>query len=150
MAIPPADRPERCLARRLEALGTRLGEREAAHRRGLHEARARAEKLRTEVETALDRFHRAVAEAGAPHLRVTLSEIQVDDKHLRAVEFNLRRGSIKSVVTIKAQGKTTLVGPFRIGKTERPCASFAFDADRELDDALGDFLERFLEEASTP
>jgi hypothetical protein len=44
----------------------------------------------------------------------------------------------------------TLVGPFRTGKPEGPCKTFPWDAREELDAALGDFLERFLEEAATP
>ncbi len=42
------------------------------------------------------------------------------------------------------------MGPFRTGKAEGPCLSFPFDAEAELEKALGDFLEQFLEEAATP
>jgi hypothetical protein len=51
---------------------------------------------------------------------------------------------------VKSRGEVTLVGPFRDGKTEGPCKSFPFDAESELHDALGDFLEAFLEDAATP
>lgn len=146
---PPAE-TDVDLAQRLEELGRVLGEREAAHGVGLAAARARAEKLRAEVEAPLERFHRAAAAAGAPHLRVALSEIRIDDKHLRAVEFDLCRGRHKAVVTVKSRGEVTLVGPFRIGKEEGPCLSFPVTADQELRQALVGFLERFLEEAATP
>jgi hypothetical protein len=53
-------------------------------------------------------------------------------------------------VTVKAKGEVTLVGPFRSGKTEGPCRSFAFSAEEDLADALGDFLESFLEAAAAP
>ena len=102
------------------------------------------------MREALDRFHRAAAGAGAPHLRVELSETRINDKHVRAVEFELSRGRYRAIVTAKSRGDVTLVGPFRTGKVEGPCASFAFDAGDELDAALGDFLARFLEEAATP
>ena len=147
MSDPPADRD---LAARLENLGRSLGERELEHRPALGEARACAEKLRDRVREALDRFHRAAAGAGAPHLRVELSETRINDKHVRAVEFELSRGRYRAIVTAKSRGDVTLVGPFRTGKVEGPCASFPFDAGDELDAALGDFLARFLEEAATP
>ncbi len=138
------------LGERLEALGRALGAREAEHRAGLDQARACAEKLRSEVATALERFHEAAAAAGAPHLRIELSDTRVDDKHLRSVEFDLQRGRYKAIVTAKGRGEVTLVGPFRTGKTEGPCLSFPIDAEAELRAALGTFLERFLEEAATP
>ena len=144
---PPADVD---LGARLEALGLRLGEREAVHADSLREARGQAERLRGEVATALGAFHAAAAASGAPHLRVALSEVRVDDKHLRAVEFDLVRGRHKAVITAKSKGEVTLVGPFRIGKEEGPCLSFPFTAKDEIRGALGSFLERFLEEAATP
>jgi hypothetical protein len=135
---------------RLEALGSQLGEREAVHRADLERARGCVERLRRGVESALERFHAAAAAAGAPHLRVRLSEIRPDDKHLRAVEFDLERGRHRAIVTAKARGDVTLVGPFHRGKTEGPCLSFPMDAEDDLRRALAEFLERFLEEAATP
>ena len=142
---PPSD-----LGERLEALGRALGAREAEHRAALDQARACAEKLRGEVAAALERFHAAAAAAGAPQLRIELSDTRIDDKHLRSVEFDLQRGRHKAIVTAKGRGEVALVGPFRTGKTEGPCLSFPFDAEAELHDALDSFLERFLEAAATP
>jgi hypothetical protein len=150
MAQPPAARPNLDLAARLESLGRSIGEREGAQREALAAARSCAEKLRACVAEALARFHQTAAEAGAPHLRIELSEVRADDKHLRAVEFDLERGRYKAIVTTKARGEVTLVGPFHVGKNEGPCLSFPFDAEAELREALGDFLARFLEEAATP
>ena len=148
MSVAPP--PETDLGSRLEVLGRTLGAREAEHRAGLDAARACAESLRAQIAAALERFHRAAAEAGAPHLRVDLSEIRPDDKHLRAVEFELGRGRHKAIVTAKSRGEVTLVGPFRSGKNEGPCLTFPLDAGEELAAALGAFLARFLEEAATP
>jgi hypothetical protein len=53
-------------------------------------------------------------------------------------------------VTVKARGEVTLVGPFHAGKVEGPCRSFPIGSDAEIETALADFLERFLEEAATP
>ena len=146
---PPTD-TQADLATRLENLGRALGARESVHSGDLAEARRQVELLRARVEAALERFHAAATRAGAPGLRIDLSETRSDDKHLRAVEFDLTRGRHKAVVTAKSRGEVTLVGPFSAGKTEGPCQSFPFDATAEIDAALGDFLEAFLEKAATP
>ena len=138
------------LAARLEKLGLSLGEREASHQVGLREARSCLEGLRGSVAAALERFREAAAAAGAPQLRVALSELRVDDKHLRAVQFDLTRGRYRAIVTAKSRGEVTLVGPFHAGKTEGPCLSFPLGAGDDLRAALTSFLERFLEEAATP
>jgi hypothetical protein len=129
-------------------LGRRFGEREAEHAESLAAARACAEKLHDTISRALADFHRG---AGMSQLEVSLSEVRADDKHVRAVEFELVRGRHRAIVTAKSRGEVTLVGPFHAGKTEGPCRSFPFDAGPgpELCEALGDFLEKFLEAAST-
>ena len=134
----------------LEDLGRTLGEREAAYARDLETARGQADALRVRVEEALERFHAAAARAGAPHLRIDLSEIRVDDKHLRAVEFELTRGRHKAIVVAKSAGEITLVGPFSRGKTEGPCKTLPFASKAEISTALGDFVAAFIEEAATP
>ena len=138
------------LGTRLEELGRVLGEREATHAAALDRARKQADVLHDELDSALSRFHSAAARAGSPHLEILLGEPQIDDKHIRAVEFDLRRGRYRAIVTVKSRGVVTLVGPFRTGKTERPCRSFPADSESEIELALGDFLERFLEVATTP
>lgn len=144
------DAPPPDLGQRLAELGRALGTREAGHRKGLEDARGRAEKLRAEVQGAIERFHESAARAGAPHLRVEVGDLRLDDKHVRAVEFDLSRGRHRAIVTLKSRGEVTLVGPFRAGKTEGPCRTFPFSAESELKQALAEFLEQFLEEAATP
>ncbi|MCH2169893.1 hypothetical protein MK489_03840 [Myxococcota bacterium] len=141
---------ESALVDRLTEKGRSLGAREAEHREGLAEASACAQALHEQVARALDGFHQAAEAAGAPHLSVALSEVRTDDKHLRSVEFDVTRGRYKAIVTAKSRGDVTLVGPFRIGKTEGPCLTFPFEAGAELDEALIVFLEKFVEEAATP
>jgi hypothetical protein len=148
--MPDASPSSSDLGARLEALGKDIGAREASHREGRERALACAETLRALVSEALDRFHRAAGEAGAPHLQIAVSEIRTDDKHLRSVEFDLSRGRYRAIVTAKSRGDVTLVGPFRQGKAEGPCRTFPQDATSELCEALGGFLERFLEEAAAP
>jgi hypothetical protein len=136
------------LTDRLRELGRELAARELEHRDALEAARRQAESLRAQVALALEGWHEAVA--GAPQLAVRVGEIRPDDKHVRAVEFDLTRGRHRAIVTVKSRGDVTLVGPFHAGKTEGPCKSFPFGADEEIRKALGDFLERFLTEAATP
>jgi len=150
MNEPPPTDTQVDLGTRLEDLGRALGAREAAHSRDLAEARRQVELLRARVEEALERFHTAATCAGAPDLRIDLSEVRTNDKHLRAVEFDVSRGRHKAVVTAKSRGEVTLVGPFSTGKTEGPCKSFPFDATAEISAALADFLEAFLDQAATP
>ena len=85
-----------------------------------------------------------------PALRIEVSAPRLDDKHVHAVEFNLSRGRHRAIVTTKSKGEITLVGPFKAGKNEGPCRTFPFSEEGELKDALGDFIERFLEEATAP
>ena len=150
MAAPPASEPPDDFGDRFERLGRVLGEREAAHAADLDRARECAEALRTAVSGALADFDRAARAAGTEHLEFDLSEVRIDDKHVRAVEFEIRRGRHRAIVVAKSRGEVTLVGPFRQGKTEGPCRSFPFDAQTEIRAALGDFLECFFEEAATP
>jgi hypothetical protein len=144
---PPSKGAAEVVAR-LEKLGRSLGEREASHQSGLSEARACLERLRGWVSEGLEAFHRAAA--AAPQLRIALSEIRADDKHLRAVQFDLSRGRYRAIVTARSRGEVTLVGPFHAGKTEGPCLTFPLEGGEDLQAALASFLERFLEEAATP
>jgi hypothetical protein len=136
------------LRERLRELGREAATRESEHAAALEAARRRAEGLRAQVAAALEGWHEGVA--GAPQLAVAISAVRPDDKHIRAVEFDLERGRHRAIVTVKSRGEVTLVGPFHAGKAEGPCKSFPIGADEEIGKALGDFLERFLAEAATP
>jgi hypothetical protein len=136
---------------RFEALGRSLGAREQEHAAEIATAREHIGRLHAAVATALDDFSRgARSSAGAAHLEIELSDVRTDDKHLRAVEFELVRGRHCAIVTAKSRGEVTLVGPFRKGKDEGPCRSFPFGAESEIRVAVADFLEKFLEAAATP
>ena len=135
---------------RMAALGGEVGRREASHGPQLEAARAKASVLHAQVSAALEQFHRACSEAGSPHLRIELGTPQLDAKHVRAIEFDLRRGRTRAIVVVKSRGDVTLVGPFAMGKAEGPCRSIAFDAEAELLEGLEDWMTRFLEEAVQP
>ena len=144
--VPPSD-ATRDFGDRFARLGRSLGERERKHAEQLAAARAYAEELRAVVAAALEDFRRA---ARSPQLEIGLSDVRINDKHVRAVEFELFRGRHRAIVTAKSKGEVTLVGPFQQGKSEGPCGRFAFEARPELHAALGDFLEQFIEAAATP
>jgi hypothetical protein len=142
--------PRSSLSQRLAEKAQQLAEREAPQAAALGEARSRAEKLRAQVVEGLAAFHAAARSAGVPHLVLELGEIRTDDKHLRAVQFELSRGRYRAIVTVKSRGEVTLVGPFKAGKQEGPCRTFPWGAEAELQLALTEFLEGFAEEAATP
>jgi hypothetical protein len=138
------------LGDRMAEMGRTLGAREAEHAGVLDAAREKAEGLRTLVCDALGRFHSAAKEAGAGHLRIDVGGTRLDEKHIRAIEFDVSRGRHRVIVTAKSRGEVTLVGPFRRGGNEGPCRTFPIDADGEIEKALEEMLESFLEEATTP
>jgi hypothetical protein len=146
----PASAAGPSLHERLAELGRRIGAREASHRQALAEARRRAEDLHRRVAAALEAFHAGVSESGAEPIGIGIGPVRGDDKHIRAVEFELTRGRYRAIVTVKSRGEVMLVGPFKSGGAEGPCATFPFDASHELEAALASFLERFLEEGATP
>lgn len=147
---PPAPGSDPLIAR-LAAAGRALGAREAEHRAALDEARARCAALHARVRAALDAFQAEAAAAGAPHLALTVSAPRLDEKHVRAWEFEVGRGRHAGIVVVKTKREITLVGPFQKGKQEGPCRKLPFDApEDELDAALAAFLERLVEEAATP
>ena len=134
---------------RIESLARDLAKREARYGDDLERARDKAAALHRDVSTAIDRFNEILG-AVVPDFDVVVSAPRIDDKHLHAVEFDLERGRHRAVVTVKSKGEVTLVGPFRTGKKEGPCRSFPVEAQAEIDDAIGDFLEQFLREAVSP
>ena len=138
------------LEERLEALGRELAEREVGSAEDLQAARSRAEELRADVVNGLSSFHAAIEGAGAGHLRVQISTVRVDDKHVRSCEFELRRGHHCAIVTVKSRGEVTLVGPFRAGKQEGPCLTFPLAGSQEFAAAFEDFLVSFLTAAAAP
>lgn len=134
----------------LKTLGQELGGREAKHRDALARAEGVARTLHASVSEAAAAFREAAGEAGSPHLSLDVSAPVLDQKHVRAYEFEVRRGRTVGIVTAKVKGEVTLVGPFRRGKNEGPCRSFSSDADAELYSALEAFLLQLAEEANSP
>lgn len=149
---PPAPQPDasRWLRKHCSALGRAIGAREAEHVDALAQAFGEARRLHAALTDGLSALHAALDAAGSSHLRVSLGEPRLDEKHVRAVQFELVRGRTVALVSVKSRGDVVLVGPFRSGKTEGPCAKVPFVDPAAVDEALAAFLERFLDEAMTP
>jgi len=137
------------LNERIEAIAEDVAKREESHSEAMAQARTKAGELHGVVSTAIERFNDTVSNR-VPELHIDVSAPRIDDKHIHAVEFELGRGRHRAVVTVKSKGEVTLVGPFRTGKKEGPCRSFPVAASDDIEDAMGDFLERFLQEAVSP
>lgn len=145
--MPPTLPGSSALRARLAALGAQLGARESEHAEAQAEARSRAGALHRTLTDAIAGFHEALAANGAPAIAIEIGAPRLDDKHIRAVQIELRRGRHIAIVTVKSKGDVTLVGPFHAGKTEGPCQSVPWEAQSELLERLGAFLEQFLDEA---
>ena len=137
------------LEERIDGFASALLKREAGHADDLAKARVKADEVHQRVSSVMDRFNSAI-EASLPELQVEVTTPHLDEKHAHAIEFDLIRGRHRGIVIAKSKGEVTLVGPFKTGKNEGPCRTFPFSEDAELIDALGDFLERFLEDATAP
>lgn len=137
------------LNERMKAFAQDVVAREVHHAEDMRRAAERLGTLHGEVSQAIDAFNAEVA-ADVPQLEISVSEPRIDDKHLHAHEFELARGRHRALVIAKSKAEITLVGPFKTGKNEGPCRTFPFAAGSELEDALTEFLERFLEEATAP
>lgn len=141
---------EGALRERLCTLAEALAERESEHTAALEQAFAVSHRLHGRVLEAVDAFHSVLAARGLAHLRIRVGEPRMDDKHIRAVQFEISRGRTIALVSVKSRGEVTLVGPFKDGKTEGPCETMPWAHASTLELTLADFLERFIEQAVTP
>ena len=131
---------------RLEALARSLAEREQGRRHDRELARQRAERLRVEVEEALQRFAAAAAAAGAPHLGhlVAVGPVEPDAKSVRAFQFLVARGRHEGIVVSKDRGEVMIVGPYRRSQEQGPCNPVQLRGDELGGEALDAALEAFL------
>lgn len=151
------NRDDSQIGQRIFQRGCEFGTREADQVHALAEARQLAEELRTRVVGIVEDFQRGLHKSGATHLcdesLFCISSVALDDKHIRAVGFSVRRGRYKIAVVVKTKGSVTLVGPFHLGKKEGPCRKFSVPTDEasrcELGEMLIDLLDAFFNEAMT-
>jgi hypothetical protein len=133
---------------RFEKLAETLARRDEELGAGLEEAREAAERLRGLADAAVEGFRRAARARGAPHLaHLEVGGVEPDEKHVDCVQFGVRRGRWEALCVAKASGKVTLVGPFKRGKTEKPCLDVPLHG-AQTESALDDLLLRLIEQAS--
>ena len=130
------------LAEKLAALDPGLSER-------LERARAGAERLRARLAGATDAFARRARALGADQLTsLSVSPVGPDQKHTDCLQFSLERGRWALICVALAEGeplRARIVGPFRRGQSEGPCADFPLEspeAEAELERRALELIQR--------
>jgi len=116
----------------------------------LRRAREAASALRESAAEALAEFRSRAAEVGAPYLaNIEVSPVEPDEKHVDAVQFKITRGRLEllCVAIARGEGKMRVVGPFKRGKDEGPCAEAAL-AGPEIESLLEERIEALVREAA--
>ena len=137
-------------AGRFRKLAEELATRDPGLPARLREAREAARDLRELAFQAVEAFRERAAELGAPYLgNVEVSGVEPDEKHVDCVQFRVARGrtELLCIAIASGAGKVRLVGPFKRGKEEGPCADAPLRGPA-VEHALEDRIERLLREAS--
>ena len=137
-------------APRFRKLAEELAARDPGLAARLREVREAARTLRELAFQAVEAFRERAAELGAPYLgNVEVSGVEPDEKHVDCVQFRVSRGrtELLCIAIAAGEGKVRLVGPFKRGKSEGPCADAPLSGP-EAERALEDRIERLLREAA--
>jgi hypothetical protein len=133
---------------RFAELARELAQRDRDLPAGLDAAARGAEALRAHAEACVEVFRAAAIAEGARHLAdLVVGPVAPDEKHVDCVSFGVARGRFQVVCVAKARGAVTLVGPFKRGKTEKPCSDYGLEG-AEVRGALEDLLLRLIRVAS--
>ena len=135
---------------RFRKLADELGSRDPGLSLRLRDVREAARELRELAFEAVETFRERAAEIGAPYLgNLEVSPVEPDEKHVDCVRFRVTRGRIELLCIAIAQGhgKVRLVGPFKRGKEEGPCADAPLRGP-EVVKALEDRIEQLVREAA--
>jgi hypothetical protein len=135
---------------RFRKLAEELAARDPGLTARLRDVREAARDLRDQSFQAVEAFRERAAELGAPYLgHVEVSAVEPDEKHVDCVQFRVSRGRTELLLIAIAEGagKVRLVGPFRRGKSEGPCADAPLRGP-EVERALEERIERLLREAA--
>jgi len=126
-----------------------LAARDAELAGGLDAARAAAQEMHARLVAHATAFRDEVEARGAPHLgHVEVGPVEPDEKHVDAVQVRVWRGRWEIVYVAKACGEMTLVGPYRVGKSDQPpCNTLAF-GDPGLRTGADELLLQLLRSAS--
>ena len=137
-------------ALRFKRLADELASRDPGLTARLRDVRDAARELREQAFEAVEAFRERAAEIGAPYLgNLEVSPVEPDEKHVDCVQFRVARGRIEllCIAIAEGTGKMRLVGPFKRGKEEGPCADAPLRGP-EVVKALEDRIEQLVREAA--
>lgn len=137
-------------AQRFRNLADELAARDPGLAGRLREVRDAARVLRELAFEAVESFRERAAEIGAPYLgNLEVSPVEPDEKHVSCVQFRVSRGRLEllCIAIAEGAGKVRLVGPFKRGKQEGPCAEAPLRGS-EVEKALEDRIEQLVREAA--
>jgi hypothetical protein len=137
-------------AQRFRKLAEELAQRDPGLSQRLRDARDAARSLRDAAFDALEAFRQRASEIGAPYLgNIEVSPVEPDEKHVDAVQFRISRGRIEllCVAIARGEGKMRVVGPFKRGKDEGPCAEAGLRG-AEVEKLLEERVDALLREAA--
>jgi hypothetical protein len=134
---------------RFRKLADELAARDPGLAGRLRDVRDAARILRELAFEAVESFRERAAEIGAPYLgNLEVSPVEPDEKHIDCVQFSVSRGRLEllCIAIADGSGKVRLVGPFKRGKQEGPCADAPLRG-AEVEKALEDRIEKLMREA---
>jgi hypothetical protein len=116
----------------------------------LEQVRASAQALRTGASSMVEAFRQRAAELGASHLaNLTVSPVEADEKHVDALQFKVARGRLEllCIAVARGEGKVRVVGPFKRGQKEGPCAEGPLQGP-EIESLLEERIAALVREAA--
>jgi len=137
-------------AQRFRKLAEELAERDPSLAARLRHVRDAARVLRDSAFEAVEAFRQRASEIGAPYLgNIEVSPVEPDEKHQDAVQFRISRGRLEviCVAIARGEGKMRVVGPFKRGKEEGPCAEAALRG-AEVETLLEERIAALVREAA--
>lgn len=137
-------------AQRFRKLAEEIAERDPGLAVRLRDAREAARALRDSAFEAVEAFRQRASEIGAPYLGyIDVSQVEPDEKHVDAVQFRVTRGRFEviCVAIARGEGKMRVVGPFKRGKEEGPCAEAPLRGS-EVESLLEERLAELVREAT--
>jgi hypothetical protein len=137
-------------SQRFRNLADELAERDPGLAARLRLAREAARVLRDAAFEAVEAFRQRAAERGAGYLgNIDVSGVEPDEKHVDAVQFRITRGRLEviCVAIARGEGKMRVVGPFKRGKEEGPCAEAPLRGS-EIEKLLEERLAALVREAT--
>ena len=137
-------------AQRFRKLAEELAGRDPQLAVRLRDVREAARGLREHAFLAVEAFRQRASELGASYLgHIDVSAVEPDEKHVDAVQFRVARGRMEllCIAIARGDGKTRVVGPFKRGEKEAPCAESALRGP-EIEELLEERIAALVREAA--